>query len=95
LPNVERVLNVFPQLQITVISLYSGWILGFMAKSVMGRKRARKRKIIPQITKLGKETAISRQSSIEAAFRKLGDNFPGFSDSRFRSNRYDCRRALV
>ena len=29
-PTVERVLKVLPQLQVTVISLYSGWIAAFM-----------------------------------------------------------------
>jgi hypothetical protein len=32
---VERVSNVFPQLQVTVMALYSGWIPLFMA-AVLG-----------------------------------------------------------
>jgi hypothetical protein len=35
---VERVSNVFPQLQVTVIALYSGWIPLFMA-AVLGSRR--------------------------------------------------------
>jgi hypothetical protein len=38
---VERVSNVFPQLQVTVMTLYSGWIPLFMA-AVLGVDRREK-----------------------------------------------------
>jgi hypothetical protein len=44
---VERVSNVFPQLQVTVIALYSGWIPLFMAAvlgNVVGKKGAKYRR---------------------------------------------------
>jgi hypothetical protein len=34
---VELVLKVLPHVQVTVISLYSGWIEAFMADSVCSR----------------------------------------------------------
>jgi hypothetical protein len=30
LPSVERVVHAFPQLHVTVMFLYSGWIFAFM-----------------------------------------------------------------
>ena len=34
LPSVERVVHELPQLHVTVMFLYSGWILAFMAMSL-------------------------------------------------------------
>jgi hypothetical protein len=38
---VERVANVLPQLQVTVIGWYSGWMPFFMSSSAVGREKGR------------------------------------------------------
>jgi hypothetical protein len=68
LPIVERVLNLLPQLQMTFISLYSGWIFAFIALSLMAAD-ARKAAIIPY---RGRSCKLGLRAKLQAARHRRG-----------------------